>query len=252
MLNTVQKISSRPTCNRNVLEKFIGFAPFWSHQPSLFCYPPGQSQCRSFFLLSNGCLFNSTNRVLAASDNYHVPIEKSNEMTYFWEDYSKKLSFKRRCINKVSTLLDCEQKEAAELVEEHPVLFLEDIDHVWENINLLTENGISTDMIKENIWLLYFNLGMSSSLSFTMVFLLRVISVLFSDDLQSRISSIKQWNVQDYEIKDFLPLFKLSPIDFQRTSDTIIEEKDRIPYGNRIIYLAHFLQVKGLIRVHFS
>lgn len=160
MLKTVKKISSHPTCKKNVLEKFIGFTSFELHQRSSFCYLLGRSQLRSFFLLSNGCLFNSTNRVLATSDNYHVPIEKANEMTYFWEDYSNKLSFKRRCVNKVCTLLDCTEKKATELVEEHPILFLEDVDNTWENTNLLMENGLTIKIIKQNIWLLYFNHGM--------------------------------------------------------------------------------------------
>ncbi|KAK7573888.1 hypothetical protein V9T40_011079 [Parthenolecanium corni] len=245
MLKTVKKVSSHPTCNKNVLEKFIGPTVFGFNHQSSFCYLPGQSQFRSFFLLSNGCLFNSTNRVLATSDNYHVPIEKANEMNYFWEDYTKKISFKRRCVNKVATLLNCKEKIATALVDEHPVLFLEDINNTWENIQLLIESGISKDTIKKNIWVLYFDHGMYVFLElvhhdFSSVY---IILVQFLDDLKSRISTIQQWNVEGCELKDFLPLLRLSPLDFQRSLDTFDVEKSTIPYGNRIVYLANILQV---------
>lgn len=153
---TVKKISSLSSCNGNILERIIGTTSFNSNCLGL---PSSRNQFRSFFLLSNGCLFNSTHRVLATSDNYHVPIEKANEMNYFWEDYAKNLSFKRRCINKVCTYLKCNEKTATDLVAEHSILFLEDIENTFENIQLLTEKGVSPVTLLKNLWILYFDHG---------------------------------------------------------------------------------------------
>ncbi len=114
--------------------------------------------CKSCRLSAIHSLFNCLSRRLTnfSSDTL---MGKPNDMGHFWEQYSKGLSFNKRCVNRVSDALDCSEEKSKRLIGEHPRLFLDEIDSTMEIVDVLLENNIPKVLIRNNVWLLYFSKG---------------------------------------------------------------------------------------------
>lgn len=106
---------------------------------------------RSFYLLSNSCLFSCSSQHLT-SDYCQTDDEK--DFTAFLKIYNSQLNFKRRCINKLVVVFECNPKEASLLMEKEPILFLDEIDSTIEKIKYFVSKEIPLNFMINNLWIL--------------------------------------------------------------------------------------------------
>ena len=76
-----------------------------------------------------------------------------------WVDYLKCLSFKERCVRKISKCLQCSEHEANFLIDADELTFLDKIDFTIEKIEFLLERGITVNSIRTNTYVLCHSFG---------------------------------------------------------------------------------------------
>lgn len=107
--------------------------------------------CRSFYLLSNSCLFNCSSQHLTP-DYYQTDDQK--DFTEFLKIYNSQLNFKRRCIKKLVVAFKCSSNEASLLIQKEPILFLDEIDNTIEKTKYLLKKDIPLSFMINNLWIL--------------------------------------------------------------------------------------------------
>lgn len=114
-------------------------------------------QSRDFFIMSHENLIsNSPNDESKISEIEDSSQTKTQQIGYFWKHYSRNVTYKERCALRVAEALECFEHKGEAICDDHPRLFLDEIDATIDCINELVNQGLPRSVIRNNVWILYF------------------------------------------------------------------------------------------------
>ncbi|XP_031635754.1 transcription termination factor, mitochondrial-like [Contarinia nasturtii] len=121
------------------------------------------------------------------------------------------------------TLLACTESKAVSIYDRFPsIRAIEKIDSVGCNITLLMKNGISSETLIENPFLL----------------------IMTEDVLQTRLDIIKTLDLTESMINDISPLLEMKEEQLKDVIDSMIKDELLVPGGNRIYYFSQKLKIE--------
>lgn len=154
------------------------------------------------------------------------------------------------------TLLSCTERKAYSIWDQYPSIRSDDMmKKVGNNIGILMKWGISSEIILENPFLIVMNGGLDhrnlSATTLTTIIISKLISIVeimfyslqFSDDLQSKLNILLEFNLSKKTINDFAPLVQIKEPYLRQIFELFAQEQNQIPHGNRIYHFSRKLNV---------
>lgn len=112
---------------------------------------------RNFFLLFHNCLFHLNTRNFVAEIN---EIDGDDKTFRLLDQKAQRGVLEKKNIHILAEVLQCTEKEAKSLIVNEHELFVENFDESIRKLKFLMSEGITSDAILKNIWVLYMSLCM--------------------------------------------------------------------------------------------
>ncbi|XP_055301881.1 transcription termination factor, mitochondrial-like [Sitodiplosis mosellana] len=129
----------------------------------------------------------------------------------------------RFVLKSLRQLLTCTESKAYSIYDQFPTIrSIDMMNTVGNNIEILMKNGISSETIIENPFLL----------------------VMTEDVLQNKLDILNMLSLSGYTFNDLVPLLEMKEDRLKQACDSMVAESHLIPGGNRIYYFSHKLKIE--------
>ncbi len=148
-------------------------------------------------------------------------------------------------LKNISSMLSCNEQTAKDVYEKFPsIRAVTALVRAKKNIVVLTENGVSKQLIGDNPFLLNLELGMLCNRN-AFYYLIQLFYTSSTDALHRKLEMIKRMHPR--HIDDFVPLLEMREPILRDVADQAVTEYNTIPERSRIYYLSRELRVRKRI-----